>query len=230
MAKKTLKFNNIRVNKKKFHMSKKAIDLMSVNIDQIVISDKFNHNSNGFKYFIGYQKGETVKPLCIILPQMSGYMKYFEYGSPNMSFLIKDGKVWEKYKEIWGVIKNKLEIKFHSLPVYDKKYLKTKVREYDGVIKTNFLNNGIPKENMHYTCIACITIDSVMKMDKKYFPQVCLEECKYKIKKIQMSKFINAELDSESDSESDSDLELDSESDSDLVLDSEAGPGYDTVH
>ena len=67
-------------------MSKKAIDLMSVNIDQIVISDKFNHNNNGFKYFVGYQRGAIVRPLCITLPQKSGYIKYFEYGSPNMSF------------------------------------------------------------------------------------------------------------------------------------------------
>ena len=70
-----------------------------------------------------------------------------------------------------------------------------------------------PKENMHYTCIACITIDSVMKMDKKYFPQVYLEECKYKIKKIQMSRFINAELDSESDPENDSDNDSDNDFD-----------------
>ena len=98
---------------------------------------------------------------------MSGYIKYFEYGGKNISFLIKDEKVWEKYKEIWGGIKNKLKIKFHNLLVYDKKYLKTKVREYNGMIKTNFLGNGMPKENMHYTCIACITIDSVMRMDKK---------------------------------------------------------------
>ena len=54
MTKKTLKFNNIRVNKKKFHMSKKAIDLMSVNVNKIVVSDKFNHNEDCFKYFIGY--------------------------------------------------------------------------------------------------------------------------------------------------------------------------------
>ena len=73
----------------------------------------------------------------------------------------------EKCEQIWDVIKNKLKIKFYSLPVYDKKYLKTKVREYDGMIKTNFLGNGMPKQNMHYTCIACITIDSVMIMDKK---------------------------------------------------------------
>ena len=96
MTEKTLKFNNIRVNKKKFHTSKESTDLMSVNLDQIVVSDKFDYNEDDFKYFIGYQKGKIVKPLCIILPQMSGYIKYFEYGSPNMSFLIKDEELWEK--------------------------------------------------------------------------------------------------------------------------------------
>ena len=117
---------------------------MSVNIDQIVVSDKFNNNNNNnnnnnsFRYFIGYQEGEIVKPLCIILPQMSRYIKYFEYGGMNMSFLIKDDEVREKYKQIWNLIKNKLGIRFHSLPVHDKKYLKSKVKEYDGVIKQIF--------------------------------------------------------------------------------------------
>ena len=69
------------------------------------------------------------------------------------------------------------------MPVFDQKYLKTKVREFSSVIKANFLGNKIPKENKHYTCIACITIESVMRMDKKNYPQVYLEECKYKIKK-----------------------------------------------
>ena len=124
-----------------------------------------------------------------------------------MSFLIKDDKVREKYEEIWSVIKNKLDIKFHSEAVYEQKYLRAKVREFEGVIKTNFLGNGVPKENMHYTCIACITIDSVMKIEKKNYPQVYLEECKYKIKKIQMSKFINAELESDSDSEAESECD-----------------------
>ena len=84
-----------------------------------------------------------------------------------MSCLIKDDEVWEKYNKIWDVIKNKLSIKFHSKPIYDQKQVKAKVREFDGVIKTNFLGNDTPKENMHYTCIAFITIDSVMRMDKK---------------------------------------------------------------
>ena len=64
-------------------------------------------------------------------------------------------------------MKEKLNIKFHSEPVHDQIYIKAKVREFDDKIKTNFLSNDVPKENMHYTCIACITIDSVMRMDKK---------------------------------------------------------------
>ena len=98
---------------------------------------------------------------------MSGYIKYFESDVKNMSFFIKDDEAWKKCDKIWNVTKNKLSIKFHSKPLYDQKYLKAKVREFDGEIKTNFLGNEMPKENMHYTCIACITIDSVMKMDKK---------------------------------------------------------------
>ena len=76
------------------------------------------------------------------------------------------------------------------------------------MIKTNFLSDEVPKENIHYTCIACITIDSAMRMEKKNYPQVYVEECKYKVKKIQMSKFINTELESKSRSESESDFEL----------------------
>ena len=143
---------------------------------------------------------------------MSGYIKYFENGGNNMSFLIKDDEVWEKYKQIWDVIKNILSIKFHSQPLYDQKYLKAKVREFDSVIRTKFLGNDTPKENMHYTCIACITIDSVMRIDKKNHPQVYLEECKYRIKKIQISRFINAELKLDSESELESDSEADSKS------------------
>ena len=82
----------------------------------------------------------------------------------------------EKYDKILDAINNKLGIKFHSEPVYEYKYLKAKVREFNGVIKTNFLGNDVPKENMYYTCIACITIDSVLKIDKKNHPQVYLEE------------------------------------------------------
>ena len=124
-----------------------------------------------------------------------------------MSFLIKDDEVWDKYDEIWYVIKDKLGIEFHSEPVYEYKYLKAKVREFDGAIKT-FFSVMICQKNMHYTCIACITIDSVLRIDKKNHLQVYLEECKYRAKKIQMSRFINTKLKSDLES---SDSNLDSE-------------------
>ena len=124
------------------------------------------------------------------------------------SFIVKDDDMLDKYNEIWDRIKEKLNIKFHSMPVYDQTYIKAKVREFDGAIKTNFLGDGVTKENMHYACIACITINSVMRMEKKNHPRVYLEECKYRAKKIQMSRFINTELESASESESKSDTEL----------------------
>ena len=208
--------NNIRGNKKEFHKSKQPIELMSVNIDQIVVSDKFKHSGKGFKYFTVYPEGEIVKPLCIILPQMSRHIKYFENVGKNIAFMAKDDYVLDKYNKIWNVIKNKQNI------VCDQKYLKVKVREFDGVIKTNFLGNEVPKENMHYACMTCITIDSVMRMDEKNYLQLYLEECKYRVKKIDMSTYIDAEL--ESDLESDSEAE--SKSDTELVV--KLKPGFNS--
>ena len=78
MSEKTLKFDNFRVNRKEFHKSKQPINLDLVNVDQIVVSDKFNHSDEGFKYFTGYKGRKIAKRLCIILPQMTRYLKYFE--------------------------------------------------------------------------------------------------------------------------------------------------------
>ena len=81
MSRKTVKFGNIKVSeKKKITESKQQINLDLVSVDQIVISDKFKHSDDGFKNFISYKEGKIVKRLCIILPQMSGYIKYFENG------------------------------------------------------------------------------------------------------------------------------------------------------
>ena len=110
-----------------------------------------------------------------------------------MSFIIKDDSVLDRYNEIWNKIKKTLNIKFHSIPVYDEKCIQAKVREFNGVIKTNFSGDEIPKNN----------------------PQVYLEECKYKTNKIEMSEFINTELESESELESDTELESKSKLESD---------------
>ena len=156
---------------------------------------------------------------------MSGYIKYVENGGKNMSFMVKDDdNVLDKYNKIWDKIKEKVKIKFHSMPVYDETCIKAKVREFDGKIETNFLRDGVPKENMHYTCIACITIDSVMRMDKKNYPQLYLEECRYKVKKMQVFRLINAEI--ESDSESD--LEAESKSDTELMAKLKSGSDFDS--
>ena len=92
------------------NLNNQTVDLDLINLDQIVVSDKFKHSHDGFKYFIGYKESEIVKPLCIILPQMSGNIKYFENGGKNMSFFIKDDEVKKKYNEIWDKIKEKLNL------------------------------------------------------------------------------------------------------------------------
>ena len=108
MSEQTLKFGDIVVNKKEFHASKQAIALNLVNTNKIVVSNKFKHSDDGSKYFIGYlhdDDDDVIRPLCIILPQMSGYIKYFDNGGKNMSFKIEDESVYLKYTEIWNKIK-----------------------------------------------------------------------------------------------------------------------------
>ena len=121
---------------------------------------------------------------------------------------------------IWDNIKEILNIKFHITPVYDEKYIKSKVREFNGVIQTNFLGDEVSKENKYCTCITCVTTDSVMRMEKKRYLQFYLEECKYRIKKTKMNKFIEAELESESyesEPELESDIELELKSDTEWL-------------
>ena len=150
MSEKTLKFNNIKLNKKKFHQSKQAIDLDSVITDKIVVSDKFKHSEECYKYFIGYQEDEIIRPLCIILPQMNDYIKYFENGGKNVSLLIKNNEVQERYEEIQNVVKNKLNIKFHSEPIYENKYLKAKVTIFFFFMK-DILNVKSPNKSIYVT-------------------------------------------------------------------------------
>ena len=133
-----------------------------------------------------------VTPLCIILPQMSGWIKYFEDDGKNISF---KNEIWNKIKELLG------GVKFHSEPIYDDSYIKTKDKTFREVIKTLFDGDKIPKERIEYVCIACISVDSVLKIDKKSYPQVYLEQCKYKVKREKC--FIDYEIDLDSDCESD---------------------------
>ena len=184
MSEQTLKIGDIAVNKKEFHASKQAIALNSIKTGKILVSYKFKHSDDDFKYFIGYlHDDDVIRPLCFILRQMSGYIKYFNNGGKNMSFKIEDQSAYLKYTEIWNKIKNSLNSKFHSQSIYDDRYIKTKVKTFSSMINALFSGNEIPKERNRYICIAAICIDSGLRVDKKNYPQVYLEQRKYRIKK-----------------------------------------------
>ena len=105
MSEQTLKFGDIVVNKKEFQASKQAIALNLVDINKIVISEKFKHNDDsnddGSKYFIGFlHDDDVIRPLCIILSQISGYVKYFDNGGKNVFFKIEDESLYLKYSEM----------------------------------------------------------------------------------------------------------------------------------
>ena len=116
-----------------------------------------------------------------------------------MSFKIEDEDVYIKYNQIWNKIKDLLNVRFYGEPIYDDKYIKTKVKTFSSVINTLFTGVEIPKERIHYVYIPAISIDSVLKVDKKNYPQVYLEQCKYKMKKRELVNIIDDEVDLSSD-------------------------------
>ena len=186
--------------KRTFYSSKEAILLDSVDLSKIVVSSRWKLNDTTYKYFCGYLNNDgIIKPLCVILPQMNGYIKYFDDGGKNMSFVTDDEKVYEKYDEIWNVVKGLLKLKFAASPIRNDKYILAKLKIFKK-------KNIVPIEKSHYICITAINIDSVLKIDKKAYPQAYLEECKYKLKKRKIVSFVDSEIIDDSDSDIDSDI------------------------
>ena len=204
MSSQKIKFGDKEVDKKKFYSSKQAILLDSVDLSKIVVSSRWKLNDTTYKYFCGYLNNDVIKPLCVILPQMNGYIKYFDDGGKNMSFVRDDEKVYEKYDEIWNVVKSLLKLKFAASPMKNDKYILAKLKLFKKKNLTTFNNNIVPTEKNHYICIPAIGIDSVLKIDKKAYPQAYLEECKYKLTKRKLVSFIDSEIIDDSDSDSDS--------------------------
>ena len=110
MSLKKIKFGDKEVDKKEFYSSKQAISLDSVDLDKIVVSNKWKINETTYKYLWGYLNNDVIQPLCVILPQMHGYIKYFDNGGKNMTFVTDNEKVWE-------VIRKLLKVKFAANPV-----------------------------------------------------------------------------------------------------------------
>ena len=115
---------------------------------------------------------------------MGAYRENFDE-TKYISFLIKDDKLLEKYNEIWEKVKNSLKKEFDSEPVYNEKYLKAKIKSYNGKIKTK-----IPKKGSQLICLIAILIDSVFRSGKSYYPQVFLQECKYVVIEKKIPKYI----------------------------------------
>ena len=212
MSSQKIKFGDKEVDKKKnCYSSKQAILLDSVDLSKIVVSSRWKLNDTTYKYFCGYLNNDVIKALCVILPQMSGYVKYFDNGGKNMSFVKDDKEVYGKYDEIWNVVKSLLKLKFPASHIRDDKYILAKLKIFKKKSITTFSNNNIvPMEKNHYICIPAIDIDSVLKTDKKAYPQAYLEECKYKLKKRKLTSFIDSEIiddDSDDDNGYDSDNE-----------------------
>ena len=168
--------------------------LDSVDLSKIVVSSKWKINDTTYKYLCAYLNNDVIQPLCVILPQMSGYIKYFDDGGKNMSFVTDDKQVYEKYNEIWKVVRKLLKVKFFVSPIRDDKYIIAKLKIFEKINRTTFTDNVLPDENTHYNCIPSIDIDSVLKTDKKAFPQAYLEQCKYKLKKRKPVSFIDSEI------------------------------------
>ena len=188
----------------------------SIDVNKILVSKKESYGTkNSYKYFIGYSNGDIIRPLCILLPKMIGYVKHFD-SNKTMSFKVSDNKILKKYKKIWEKVANLLTIKFDSEPIYgdEDKYIKTKIKIYGDRVNTNFHGQKMPKENATYKCISLIMLDSVIRINKKYYPQTLLEECIYAIKKNKMENLFNHDLtlSSSDDSDNESD-DGDNESD-----------------
>ena len=126
-----------------------------------------------------------------------------------MSFRNVEYNLLKKYTEIWERVSNLMNIEFDSEPVYgdndNDKHIKTKIKMYEDIVNTNFQGKEVPKENASYDCLSLVILDSVIRVNKKYYPQTLLEGCKYKIRKNKRYNLVNDDLepDTQSDTESD---------------------------
>ena len=216
MSPRKIKFGDKEVCKAKFYLSKQPISLDSVDLNKIVVSKKWKTNDTTYKHICGYLNNGTIQPLCVILPQMNGYIKYFDYGGSNVSFVTDDEEMYEKYNEIWEIIRKPLKVDFTVGPVRDDKYLVAKLKIFDRINRITFNNNNnnnnnntIPLERNHCICIPAIDIDSVLKIDKRAYPQAYLEQCKYNLKKRKIVNYIDDEIiDEDSDSDIDDEISI----------------------
>ena len=217
MSTKNINFDDKKKNQKSdFYKNKKAFQIDDVDVNEILVSKKEPCGTkNALKYFIGYNDNGVIRPLCVRLPQMTGYVKKFAENI-TMSFRANNKQLLKNYNKIWEKVEKLMRIDFESKPVYgdDDKYIKTKIKIYAGSVITNFHNKKMPKEKVPCKCLSIIMLDSVIESDEKYYSQTFLEECKYVQEKIKTENYIDDDLEKgESDSDSNDETESDIDSD-----------------
>ena len=171
MSGRNINFNDKKIKKSIFYKNKAINNIEDIDVNNILLSKKEAYgNKNSFKYFIGYNDNDVIRPLCIKLPQMTGYARKFDENA-TMSFIVKDKKLLKSYTKIWETIERLMKINFKSKPVYGDhdKYIKTKIKTYAGSIITKFHNKKMPKEKPPYKCLSIIMIDSIIKVNTKYY-------------------------------------------------------------
>ena len=146
MSSQKIKFGDKEVDKKEFYLSKQVILLDSVDLSEIVVSSKWKINDTTYKYLCGYLNNDIIQPLCVILPQMSGYIKYFDDGGKNMSFVTDDEEVYGKYNKIREVVRKLLKLKVTVSPIRDDKYIIAKLKIFKKIKRTRFTDDIIPME------------------------------------------------------------------------------------
>ena len=162
-----------------------------------------------------YDEYYVIRPLCLRLPQMTGYAKKFNE-NVTMSFRVKNKQLLKHYNKIWEKVEKLMRMDFESKPVYgdDDKYIKAKIKIYPGSMTTNFHNKKMPKEKAPCKCLSVIMIDTANSANKNYYPQTFLEESKYVQEKIKTKNYIDEDLEkSESDSDSNGETESDIDND-----------------
>ena len=196
MSGKSINFDDKEINESNFYKNKKLVNIYNLDVIKILVSKRESYGTkNSLKYFIGYNDDDVIRPLCIKLLQMVGYVKHFE-SNETMSFKASNNKLLKTYTKILERVSSLMNTKFDSEPVYgdNDKDIETKIKSYGDKINTNFQGKKIPKENASYKYLSLIMFDSVIRANKKHYPQTLLEQCKYEIKKNKMENLINDEL------------------------------------
>ena len=186
-----LRFGEKKLTKEKFYAAIKPTKTWDVNIGNIIIS-KLIETKTSSKYLIGYSN-KTIRPLVSIMPKMNGYVKTFKvkYGDKDKNNKLMSFRI---YKAVWNKIEDFKNIKWNTLPVFDDRYIKTKIRTYGNKVYTNFCGLNVPEDDIECASFTVISIDSLLVYEKKYYLQVYLDSCAYKIANKQMTDYLNNNL------------------------------------